>query len=1153
MRQFNVHWGNRLELLAGAMFDALYGGKWESPMIPRCIVTNSPVMQAWLRHYFVYEWPGRHGLVLANCKFELLYPFVNSWMDRLLVSSASGTKSGHREPRHHPYAITCLQWRIYRLFEDGLADENGFAEIKAYLGDKPTPRRRFQLAGRLATLFDDYQVYRCDVLKRWEDGGGDGDWQAEMWLRLVKDNPGSYAALFRGMRAMVSDNIKKTIGDDCRQVSVFGTTAMPVAYVSFLKSAMAQAVDVDLYVLNPSQEYWFEDVGTRVVDRKKEALLLEDHPLKDEPLMLPEKGHPLLCSLGQGLQEHLLILEDFTEGVNRDPFKPALGEAMLADLQNRMLGREVGSCERRNADDSFQVHICHNPRREVEVLRDHLLKWLSEEKLQPYQVQVLLPDMETYAPLIDAVFSSLAPNTSALIPYVVDGRTVAADSVVTSAFRTLMEIVSSRFSAVSLLDLLRSEALAGAFDLSSAELEQIEQMVAESGVRWGLDAAHREQACGVAMEPYMTWEYSLDRLLLGYAEGAPELEAEPWPLDRAEAATAAALGKLARFIDRLKYYRERLQGERTAEEWHTILVGLLDTFFASTNTTCGEVAGIRRAINDLLPLAKNAGVADRKIPFDVMVAHLDGALTAGMRGDSLTANAVVFCQLRPMNSRPAEVVCVLGLNDGQFPRKDNRPTFDLLASTRHRGDRSVRRDDRNAFLEAMVNARKRLYLSYVGRSDSDNKIVPPSIVLQELRDHLVITYKLEEKKLEDGSRLLPFEVLHRLQSSHPAYFTGNELFSYSTTGFLTARQLVRDQQEPPPIKSGGLSNAAVDVSTVIELDTLTNFFLNPAQHYYRNVLCVNLKPKGPAVNRDEEMFVCNSLENYTLTTEILETFKKHDYDVTCLDRAGMLGRTKANGQVPLGAVGEAALAELVATADGWLGTVMENFPLCGKSVREILRVRDGAEPGLRDILITFPASAGVNVRGVSIILEGFDAPVQVKARPAEIKDKDRVRAWIAHLFACATCPAGVSTVIIGKENSETFKPLVCKEAQAALAELVGLFIEGQGAPLPFAPLSSMAYASVLQDQGIGTGCVNPDALCAATVAWGYRDNYGHGDECKDIWLFHAFGEEGPMADQHSERFVRAALTFFGRLQAARMAEAPAAAKNDREGNEGEQA
>ena len=407
--------------------------------------------------------------------------------------------------------------------------------------------------------------------------------------------------------------------------------------------------------------------------------------------------------------------------------------------------------------------------------------------------------------------------------------------------------------------------------------------------------------------------------------------------------------------------------------------------------------------------------------------------------------------------------------------------------------------------------------------------------------------------MDDGSRLLPFERLHHLQVAHPAYFIGDKsLFSYSTTGFLTAQQLVTDRQkESPPKKNGGLSSAAVELPDVIEIDALTNFFLNPAQHYYRNVLRVNLKLKGPALSRDEEMFDGNSLENYNLTTEILETFKKHDYDVTRLDLVGMLGRAKANGQVPLGAVGETALTELVATADGWLDTIMECFPVAGKSVRQILRANasNGSVPG--EVPVAMSASAGGFVRGAATIITEFDAPVQVKARPARIKDKDRVRGWIAHLFACATGPEGVSTILIGKEESETFTPLDREEARTALAELVALFIEGQSAPLPFAPSSSMAYVSAAQDQGTGAGCVNPEALYAAAGAWGYRDGYGHDDECKDIWLFHAFGEEGP-AGQHSERFARAAHIFFGRLLAARIAVEPAAKKNDRDGADGEQ-
>ena len=1127
MTHFAVHWGNRLERLAEGLFDNLYGGEWPEPMTPRCIVTNSPMMQAWLRHYFVYEWPGRYGRVLANCDFHLLYPFINDWMDRLLGSHKPGVASSRREARHHPYAISCLQWRIYRLLEDGLAEADGFQPIRAYLGNDPSPRRRFQLAGRLATLFDDYQVYRCGVLLRWERGAEPENWQATMWRRLVKDQADSYAGLFRAMRDVNDESIRTRFAGEYRQVAVFGTTAMPVPYVSFLQGVLSRVVDSDIFVLNPSEGYWLDDVTERVVLEAEDELLLEDHPLRDDPLLLPEKGHPLLCSLGQALQEHLHILDAQSGGTSDESFVAADGDTMLSDLQNRMLRRDVGGVSARAADDSIQVHICHSPRREVEVLHNHLLKWLTEDKLQPYQVQVLVTDMDVYAPLIDAVFETRAKHAAGTIPYTVDGYAVAADSVVLNAFKTILNMVSSRFPATAILDLLRGEAVLNAFEITPDELGGIERMVSQSGIRWGLDAAHRERASGVAMDPHTTWEYGLDRLLIGYALGAGAAESEPWPVDLAEGSTATALGKLARFVNELKRFCALLAGTKKMSDWHAVLAELVDTFLVSTNTTRGEVARIRRAVNELLPLAGIAGVADRPVPFDVVASHIEGALGTGMSGGSLTQNAVVFCRLRPMNSRPAKVVCVLGLNDGVFPRNDNRPTFDLLAGTRKRGDRSDRRDDRCAFLEALVNARQRLFLSYVGRTDKSNAISPPSIVLQELRDYLALTYSLAEEKADDGSSLLPCETLHRLQAAAPDYFRGGKLFSYSKTDLLAAVQL-REKTSAATAVTHPPGSTPPDLLETLELDSLIYYFENPARHYYRNVLNINLSLEGPSSGNDEEPFELNGLDQYLLKSSILENLGAHDFETGDLDLPVLVGRAKANGFLPLGAIGKQAVVDTVETTEKWLQSLTTAGPAGTIGVRELLRAAEAAEATAAELTLATQTCGNTVLRGgyKSVDLGGHR--IQVRARTATIKTKDRMRAWIKHLFACATADGGVHTVIVGTDGSESYEPLCAAEATEALREQIDLFLAGHSGPLPFAPESSLAYSRAIQGTDGGDTISAYAALRSAAAEWGYRDGYGN-DECKDTWLFHAFGEEGPMAEDHAGRFGEAAVAFFTRL------------------------
>lgn len=1134
MPPFAVHWGNRLEPLAEQLFDRLYAETWKHPLQPRCIVTNSPVMQAWLRHYFVFGWSGRGGRVLANCEFPLLYPFVNDWMDRLLTPDADADTPDTRIPRLHPYAVGSLQWRIYRLLEDGLADGDGFEPVRAYLGASPSPRRRFQLAGRLATTFDDYQVYRCEVLSAWEQGRDPDDWQAALWRRLTAEQPASYAALLRAMRDADPAQLRRRFANTYRQVAVFGTTAMPMAYVSFLQRILGQLADVDVYVLNPSQDNWLQDVSARVVARTRETLLLEDHPLKDDPLLLPEHGHPLLCSLGQALQEYLHVLEDVSGGISNEAFQPIDGTSMLADLQRRLLRRDVDSSDALPADDSLQVHICHSPRREVEVLHDQLLRRLTTDNLQPCQVQVLVTDMATYAPLIDAVFGAGPRGSADTIPYAIDGRPATADSLVLGAFRALLASVTSRFPVRWVLDLLRGEAVLGAFDIAPGERDGIESLVSRSGIRWGLDRDHRTHASGVTMDPEMTWEYGLDRLLLGYALGAEDGRAAPWPLDLAEGATAVALGKLARFIAALKHFHTVLDEARPLNEWQAVLGELVDTFLLSTDTTRGDVARIRRAINDLLPLAAQTGWHGRPVPFDVVSAHLDGALQASFRGDSLTPNAVVFCQLRPMNSRPAAVTAVLGLNDGEFPRSDRRPTFDLMGTHRKRGDRSDRRDDRVAFLEAILNARRCLLLSYVGRTDSGNVSMPPSIVLQELRDYLAQTYGLAALPAPDGGRLLPVESLHHIQAAHPDYFSSERpLFSYSASNLRAARQLA-GRMDAEAVADDTLPDAAAapDVAESIDIDTLVAFFDNPARFYYREVLGANLAPDGPVVSDDEEPFAIDALGRYTLSADILDKLAEHHYVAAALDVPSLAARARADGRAPLGALGEQAVACVVTAIDTWLAAPLTGVPASsGLTVADVLAASDDAPSVPASVRVSPGDDVMLDVRGACRPVSIGSQRFFVQARPARLKPRDSLRAWLRHVFACAALDDPGWTPVIATDTVAVLPPLPAAEARAVLAELAACFVAGHVAPLPFAPATAAAYCRALREADPSTPDPETDALRAAGAEWGYRDSFTR-SECDDVWLFHAFGDDGPMAAPRTARFASVATTVCMPLLAA---------------------
>jgi len=1152
MGTFTVCWGNRLEDMATTMFSTLFDADLDDPLKPCCIVTNSNIMEAWLHHHFVFDWDRRHDRILANCSFQLLYPFINDWMNELLIPAAE--KPTRRIAKLHPYSIQSLQWRIYKLLKTCGLTSDILKPLSAYLGDNPSDQRRFQLAGRLAVLFDDYQVYRCKELQAWSEKENPSDWQQTLWKMLLDENDKSYAALFAEMKSAKPAVLKTTFNDTYRRIAVFGTTAMPVPYLSFLQDIMAPIVDVDLYLMNPSQEHWFESQTEKTIERKREALIMQDHPLKDDPLMLPDTGHPLLCSLGQALQEHLDLVHQQVDGVNQEDWSESDAGSMLSDLQNSIRANATGETiqEMKGDDHSIRIHICHNPRREVEVLHNHLLQWFTDDELEPRQILVLVTDMDTYAPLIDAVFGSTPPKAKAAIPYEIEGRPSLDETRLQNAFHGILHIATSRFQAPEMLDLLENDAITKAIGLNDEERSAITTLISKAGIRWGIDSAHREAVAEVAMEPFTTWEYGLQRLLTGYALGSEDAisvgdedAVTLLPVDAAEGASAESLGKLVYFMQRLKHFRTALQHSRKPAAWETTLMELLDAFFVPTNENHSEIATLRTAILGIVPLTKVAKLEHDELPFDVIADFLEKSISARPKQESLTHNAVIFGQLRPMNSRPAEVICLLGLVDGAFPRRDNRPTFDLLKQTRHRGDRSIRRDDRCAFLEAILCARQSLFISYAGRSDTSPAHTPPSIVVQELKDYLRDRYNLKE---DDATKLLPIETLHRMQGFNADYFLKKpHRFSYSTVDLAVAKKLAEKAQPAsgnekskegkeeatPNLPSNNVQNneqpaETDDKITKLTLAALIEFFKNPAKSYYRNVLDIALDIRDDGIAEGDEPLSLGTLEKYQEQDALIKTLKTQNFDETKIDRQAIIQQAKANAHSPLGPAGDEKMEEIIDNTLVWLNAVPKKPESLQMPLKDLLGQARTSEN------MELPLGSTVLTGTIEHFAIGAEA-MQAMARPADIKTKDRIVAWISHLFACAN-GRPMHTLIIGndanKATSEYYQPIDAEQAKTHLSTLAQWYKKGQQGVIDFTPETAYAYAATYaknQKQANATGDQTrpfEDPKQKASAEWN-STNEEHGrKEDMDAWMFHAFGEDGPM---ERPGFINIAIGVFGPL------------------------
>ncbi|MCK5805702.1 MAG: exodeoxyribonuclease V subunit gamma, partial [Lentisphaeria bacterium] len=912
MNEFRVIWSNRLEELAEEMLGSFETHPLDDPFQRECIVVNSRVAEGWLRHYAMYERRGRaRQTVIANWDVQFLYAFINDALYRMHAGA-----NAKREPRFHPCSRDVLRWRFHGLLGGDQLDHAAFAPLRDYLhGDgEPDPRRRFALAGTLAQLFDEYQVYRPDMLARWQKSqtGNLPDnthWQPPLWEALRQQNADTYLKLFLEMGNRLP---RCGVLDGLRRLSVFAVPGMPPVYLHFLK-LLSEHVPVSLYLFNPCQELWDEDLAPKARERAEGKLRLQG---REDEVPYLETGNPLLSSLGKACQSQLGEVLDFTGGNIAEPFHSQPDDCTLHVVQNDLLQRRwtddrAGATLRdpfavQSADESISIHICHSAMRELEVLRDQLLRWFSKEEhglpgLQPRQIQVLCPNIEDYAPYIDAVFGTEPqqrrdPHT---IPYVIADRTATGTSPLANAFLALLALPESRFSATQVADLLQNEAVCAAFEIRGDEVQALRQWIHECGIRWGLDSEHRKRLSGADFTQVTTWRHGLDRMLLGYAM-APSGDETPdhagtlgtiLPFSKVEGDSGVLLGKLARFVNCLEETLNTLAGPVRLEVWGNRLDSVLDTFFANTNETYADLTATRNAIRALVRQSEAADFAEPVLA-EVVLAFMREQLEQMDAPGNTIRNAVVFSALRPMHCMPRRVVWLLGMDNGVFPRPDIRASFDLMRQKCHRGDPSRRNDDRSAFLEALLAAREHFHISYVGRTDA-NELIPPSTLVCELREYLIAGFERA-----DATDELPFpETQHRLQPFHPAYFgSDSALFSYSRADCQAARALQNSTgesfrfQEPPL--------PAVDQPPkVLLLRELTRFLRDPAAAFYRNALNVRFDDRDTTQLDDSELFEADTLQRYTIDNTILQAI------LSGSDSATLRDALEQKGTIPLGEAG----------------------------------------------------------------------------------------------------------------------------------------------------------------------------------------------------------------------------------------------------------
>jgi exodeoxyribonuclease V gamma subunit len=1062
---------HRAEVLA----DTLTGWLRTHPLQPlesEVVLVQSNGMAEWIKIELA-----RQAGVCAATRVELPSRFL--WRTYRQVLGAVNV------PPDSPLDKLPMTWRLMALLPGCLADPV-FRPVAGFLrGDEPD--RLLQLASRLADLFDQYQIYRADWLQDWAAGrnvlrkaaghdalGEDQLWQAELWRRVLATLDETQRQATRPAlhaRALAHLQSGQPLASSvARRVSVFGMSHMPGQLLEML-AALAAHSQVLLAVPNPCQYHWGDIIDGREwlqAERRRHAYrgeALAGLPLSQMHLHAPT----LLATWGRQGRDFIRQLDVFddlqaaqqvTQWPRLDFFDDVPGEdgtRLLAQLQRRIRDLEPSSGGTlaqplREGDASVTFSVAHSPVRELEVLHDQLLQWFhtSAGPLSPRDVVVMVPDIELMAPAIRAVFGQYKRSDARFIPYDIADLGAQAISPLIHAVEWLLALPQQRSRMSELVELLEVPALAARFGLKDEHLPTLTRWMAGSGIRWGLSAEHRAGlGLGVCGDDNSAL-FGVQRMLMGYACGADPVDdcvslgVSPYP--EVGGLDAELAGSLAHLLQALIDWWQTCSQSATPAQWAERCRAMLAALFKPRDDNDrNALAALDQALNDWVQACGEAGFAEA-VPLAVTRSAWLEALKAPRLEQRFRAGGVTFCTLMPMRAIPFKAVCLLGMNDGDYPRRSPRADFDLmgLPGMMRPGDRSRRDDDRQLMLEALLSARQMLYVSWSGRSVRDNSEQPPSVLVSQLRDEIDLLWG---KDTAQG-----LTTVHPLQPFSRAYFeAGSGLLTYAKE-WRAAQDVQRgDVASETGTPSSALAllsplMAANDQAPIISLAQLARFLRKPVGAFFRERLQVHLEDERSELH-DEELFGLGGLDLYQLLDHELQHVPAElSADELPSHAARVVQHLRQAGALPLAGVGTLEAQKLTHILQTQLAAALIERGAYPDMAERVLVDQAHPQVSLQDALGGMLAGEGGQML---LSLRANDVadlkPKTLLARPEKLID-----IWLQSL-AAAAMGHSVRCVVVGRNAVVRAEPQDPEAARAQLQTLLATWAEGMRWPLPLPP------------------------------------------------------------------------------------------------------
>ena len=904
---------------------------------------------------------------------NIFYPFPTSFINNEIFAKLFKSRNFYKFKDY--FSPEKMTWRIFIELKNCLQLKE-FLPFKKYLQDAQTnlELRYFQLASVIAEHFDRYLVFRPDLIVAWDNGENPlsddeaSHWQKILWNRISAGaTEYHFASLYFEFMEQVGDltnfnfnnkNRHNRSSDDLfnaleldfsalqslQRIFLFGFSSMPPAFLDIF-NVLSHVIEVHCFYLNPCVEDWsysrsLKDYYKRLQKTNSVVRSTTIANLEIDFLQIDfEFENNLLGSWGKQGREFFHLLQNINgiryynldETVYADEYGVYnfAENSLLEKVQNGIKTMTTNNCDDQNNfiskdDDSVIINSCHSPLRELEVLKNYLLKLFSENSdIKVQDILVMIPDIEQYSPYIEAVFKTVDFRNPQWMFSTISDCSNALRTPEVATFIKLLELLNSDCHLSEIMEIINSNVIMQRYNLNEDDLKGLNKLLERNAVAYGFD--DECQDVGDVKININSWHSGLRRMLSGYAimqnddympnddykdDFSEKISGnifktkniEVIPDDNIEGNNVQLVGKLYDFIEsvynlRSKYIIAQKNRNDSLQFYLQLAKEVVEEFFAVDDDSAKLLHG---AINSVAMQAEYASIKkddnnndniilEQKLSLDVFKELLKNNFNLSINSGNFLHGGITFCKAQPMRSIPAKVVCLLGLGEKYFPRKNYDSSFNLMNNKRRFGDRNAKDDDRYFFLETVLSAKKKVYLSYVGQSIKDNSPLVASSVIEELLDHIDSNFKFvghENLKISEKIRL--FQPLNGYSMQY--FNTNNKLFyNYSQSDYETMKMTVvdenatsiknssnnkvnkliklRDYQQNIPVDNNILEN--------VKFSQLIDYFCNPSRFYVRNILNLDIKYYQNSAGNDYETLTIEKNTQRNIFNYLIDEFPQN--------------------------------------------------------------------------------------------------------------------------------------------------------------------------------------------------------------------------------------------------------------------------------------